>query len=895
MALLDGSIFQDTFMPHGYCLQWQPDILWLNVISDLLIATAYFSIPFALLIFVKKRKDIHFKGVFILFALFILFCGLTHLMAIYNMWHGAYGLHGIIKAATAVVSLITAYVTFNSLDDALAIPSRKDLENALADAASEKLKADKLEIQKKSQEIFKLTTELMPSGLLVIDEHQNIVMSNAALCRIFGYETDELLGKPLSCLIEANRTHHAALVEKYISDPDQDHRMAAGRVVQGVHKDGHLVELQINLSVYDYGGEKHTFATVTDFGSFLFEQQRQNELSNRISRAIEASDDGVWEWNIQNNMVWYSPNFLKLIDNHKEADYVLDDWLDHIHPDDRKSVDDALEQHIKSKVRYDITYRGLSDEHDYQWFRARGNSIFDQNGNAILMSGILSNINQTKLLEDKLAEKSKFLNEVLQRSLTGLYIYDSRGQKNIYINPEYTKLTGYNYNDLEKIYAENGFMSLYHPEDRNLIAEHFKALLNGEPDNGEGVEYRFKHKYGHWLWLYSRDSVYAYDEQGKPKELLGALFDITELKQRENQIRRLAIDYSTTFEQAGVGIAHIHDDYSLIKANPKFLEIFAYSDAHIHELNFLTLCNQADRDNLEALLLGLLDADKSSFHIEKQFIRSGGIHFWCDVTVSYVVPVNDDECPYFIVVVEDISHRKVMEQNLSESNQALERFAYSASHDLQEPLRKISAFSGALEKRLKGKIEDPDVDYQLERICNASVRMSQMIDNLLKLSRATKESLSIKTVSLSALLVQALDDLSSKIDHQEMSLILVHDEMINVDPNAFGQVLRNLISNSISYRNESRPLNIRVSSQISDNCITLIYEDNGLGFSPEKAELIFEPFRRLMTNETPGTGMGLTICRQIMKAHKGRIFASNEPTAGAKFILELPGKSHEKK
>ena len=436
-------------------------------------------------------------------------------------------------------------------------------------------------------------------------------------------------------------------------------------------------------------------------------------------------------------------------------------------------------------------------------------------------------------------------------------------------------------------------MSLYHPEDRNLIIEHFNALLNGEPDNGEGVEYRFKHKYGHWLWLYSRDSVYSYDEDGKPKELLGALFDITELKQRENQIRRLAIDYSTTFEQAGVGIAHIHDDYSLIKANPKFLDIFAYTDADIHELNFLSLCDERYRNKLEALLLGLHDAKETICHVEKQFTRAGGNVFWADVTISYVVPVNDDEAPYFIVVIEDISHRKVMEQNLSESNLALERFAYSASHDLQEPLRKISAFSGALEKRLKGKIDDPDAEYQLERICNASVRMSQMIENLLKLSRATKETLSIKPFYLSALLVQALDDLSSKIGQQDISLILVQDVKLKVDSNAFGQVLRNLISNSISYKEPSRALKITMDVKVTDELITLSYEDNGTGFPPDKAELIFEPFRRLLSNEIPGTGMGLTICRQIMKAHKGRIYASAEQTLGAKFILELPGMKHD--
>jgi PAS domain S-box-containing protein len=888
MALTDLSFFQDTFMPHGYCLMWQPDVLWLHVISDLLIATAYFSIPLALLIFVKKRKDLQFRRIFILFACFILLCGLTHLMSIYTMWHGAYALHGVLKALTALVSVMTAYVAFNSLDEAIAIPSRQEFELALEKAATETLKSEKLAIQKKSQDIFKLTTELMPSGLLVIDAQQAIVMVNEALCRIFGYQKDELIGKHLSCLISQDRGHHTQLVKNYLCSPDQDHRMAAGRVVQGLHKDGHLVELQISLSVYQYEGERHTFATVTDFGSFLFEQQRQNELNNRLIRALEASDDGAWEWNIQNNMVWYSAQFKAMTGCGQTENNTFEDWHNHIHPDDKPRVDKALELHFSEQQKYDILYRGLTGEGVYEWFRTRGNSIFDHNGKPILVSGILSNIHQTKMLEEKLADKSKFLNEVLQRSLTGLYIFDSQQQKNIYINPEFTKLTGYTLQDFEKITDPDGFLSLYHPEDRNLLKAHLRVLLSGAPDNGEGVEYRFKHKYGHWLWLYSRDSVYSYDEQGKPKELLGALFDITELKQREYQIRKLAIDYSTSFEHAGVGIAHIHDDYSLIKANPKFLSIFGYADSDIHELNLLMLCNKAEREHLEARLLALSHDNQPVSHVEKEFIRSDDMLFWAELSVSYVAAVNDDKA-YFIVVVEDISQRKLMEQKLSESNQALERFAYSASHDLQEPLRKISAFSGSLEKRLKGRLDDPDIDFQLERICSASLRMSQMIDNLLKLSRATKASLSIKRVSLSGLLVQAIDDLSAKIDYQLMSLRLDKDVMLNVDPNAFSQVIRNLISNSICYKAPSRPLKIQVITAGSEQLVRIRYQDNGCGFTPDKAEVIFEPFRRLRPNESPGTGMGLTICRQIMKAHKGRIYASVEHTNGAEFILELPG------
>ena len=887
MALFDKNFFQETFVPHGYCLQWRPDILWLNVISDLFIAAAYFTIPLALILFVRKRKDIQFRGIFFLFASFILLCGITHVMAIYNMWHGAYGLHGIFKALTAVVSIITAVVIFKNIEEAVAIPSRKEFERVLESSANDKIKAEKLEVEKKAEEIFKFTTELMPSGLLVINQQQVIVMVNAALSKIFGYEKHELLGKPLSILVEHDMSHHTMLVKKYMRNPEQSHQMAAGRVVRGIRKDGSLVDLQINLSVHSYQGEKHTFATVTDFGFFLSEQEQKNEISNRLNRAVEASEDGIWEWNVQNDHVWFSSRMLNLIGRNNKINPNLDDWLDHIHPQDRGKITSALENHFIEKSKYDLCYRGLTEEGQYEWFRTRGDTIFDHNNQPVLMSGILSNINKTKELEDKLAEKSKFLNEVLQRSLTGLYIFDVQTQHITYINPEYTNLTGYSFSELNDIQQKHGLSVFFHPNEINRVKQYQNELLKRGHEDGMGIEYRFKNKSGEWKWLYARESVYSLSQNGRPKELLGALFDITELKQRESEIRKLALDYSTTFEQAGVGIAHINIDYSFVKANSKFLEIFSFKVLDKENLNFLELCEQVDRERLSMLVKKLIETKETIFHTEKRFTRSGGDTFWADLTVSLVNESKGESPAYFIVILDDISERKLMEHNLSESNLALERFAYSASHDLQEPLRKISAFSGALERRLKSSTKDPEVVFQLERICDASVRMGKMIDNLLKLSRATSVALNIQLLSLSSIIVQSLDDMSSKNKPNDMSLILKKDVILPVDVNAFGQVIRNLISNSIAYRDPDRQLNIAIDSQAFEKLIVIKYQDNGQGFPADKAEIIFEPFRRLVGKDTPGTGMGLTICRQVLKAHKGRIYAA-PVNQGAMFVLEIP-------
>ncbi|WP_454631264.1 response regulator [Bradyrhizobium cenepequi] len=131
--LLDSS----TLSPHGLCLLWEPGLIWLHVISDALIAAAYFSIPVALAIFVSKRRDVAFGWVFWAFALFILFCGFTHVLSIVTLWVPIYGIEGIVKLLTAAASIVTAAMLWPLLPKLLALPSPSQLRAAEAAAAQE--------------------------------------------------------------------------------------------------------------------------------------------------------------------------------------------------------------------------------------------------------------------------------------------------------------------------------------------------------------------------------------------------------------------------------------------------------------------------------------------------------------------------------------------------------------------------------------------------------------------------------------------------------------------------------------------------------------------------------------------------------------------------------------
>src|ERR1700730_7862307 len=127
------------FMPHGYCYLWQPALIWLHVVSDTLIALAYFSIPLTLIYFIRKRRDVPFNWVFVSFGVFILTCGATHAMEVWTLWHATYWFSGAVKVVTALASLMTAVLLVKLVPQALALPSPEELRREIGERARAQL------------------------------------------------------------------------------------------------------------------------------------------------------------------------------------------------------------------------------------------------------------------------------------------------------------------------------------------------------------------------------------------------------------------------------------------------------------------------------------------------------------------------------------------------------------------------------------------------------------------------------------------------------------------------------------------------------------------------------------------------------------------------------------
>lgn len=228
------------------------------------------------------------------------------------------------------------------------------------------------------------------------------------------------------------------------------------------------------------------------------------------------------------------------------------------------------------------------------------------------------------------------------------------------------------------------------------------------------------------------------------------------------------------------------------------------------------------------------------------------------------------------------------EAALRRLNDRLQQFGYLASHDLQEPLRHVVIFSALLEQDYKSQLDETGRQH-LERVTRSAVKLRGLLEDLLTYSRvSTLENTPVARVSLDDCLRKALSIYESAIEDGDARIVAQPLPLVLGDEIALAQVFQNLVGNSIKYRKPNHCVNISISACTRAREVVVSVQDDGLGFPPEFSEQIFGVFKRLHSDDIPGSGVGLAVCRAIVERHGGAIWAEGQEGRGATFNFSLP-------
>jgi PAS domain S-box-containing protein len=329
-----------------------------------------------------------------------------------------------------------------------------------------------------------------------------------------------------------------------------------------------------------------------------------------------------------------------------------------------------------------------------------------------------------------------------------------------------------------------------------------------------------------------------------------------------------------------------------LQVNPVFCEITGYTAEELCSREFTDFIHPDDHAATRERSERLEAAAQVPHHFENRYFTKNGDVRW----IAWTSVPGDDGLVYG--VGRDITERRRAEQvlrqtlvDLKNRNRELQDFAFIASHDLQEPLRKIRAFSDRLQQRHAASLAPEARDY-LDRAGQAAARMQTLIDDLLAYSRVTRGK-PFAPVDLDQVLSGVIDDLEARLESSDGRIERSPLPTVEGDPTQLRQLLQNLLSNALKFRSADRApvVTVRASETTLEGAPAweLRVEDNGIGFEAKYAEKIFGPFQRLHGRQDyEGTGIGLAIARRIVERHRGTLRAEGRPGQGAAFILVLP-------
>jgi PAS domain S-box-containing protein len=666
----------------------------------------------------------------------------------------------------------------------------------------------------------------------------------------------------------------------------------------------------------------------------------------RWQLAVQGSNDGIWDWNIKNNEVFFSIRWKEMLgyEDH-EISNQLHEWSTRVHPDDIDSVTQAISDHFAKKTSFYINeHRVQCKDGTYKWILHRGQAVWNEDGSVVRMASSHTDITERKLAEEQLRQSEERFQIAARATNDVLWDWDLLRDE-VWWNQSLQTLFGYSKEQANSSVA--WWSERIHPNDRHKVVSSVGAVINSGRQFWSN-EYRFRCSDGSYAYIFDRGYV-VHDKTGKPIRMIGAMMDMTDRKrtqaelERQNLRSQLFADITLKIRQSlqideilKTSVTEVqkllHADRVLIlrlRSNDSFI---AVQEAVVPGLPVI-LGQQItdscfDKDYIEQYYKGRISAIAN---IEQANIQPWHAEFLqrFAVKANLVVPIFLKNQLWGLLITHQCAHPRhwtnwetellrqladqigiavaqslILEQEtrqrqeLTSSNEELQQFAFVASHDLQEPLRKIKTFGERLKASCGKDLSEQGHDY-LERMQNATLRMQILIEDLLRLSRVTTRAQPFVSVNLAQIAQEVLSDLEVRIQQTGAQVHVGELPTITADPLQMRQLLQNLIGNALKFHRPQVPPVIKIFSQSSENssdkacnCCELcqiIVEDNGIGFEEKYLDRIFNVFQRLHSRrEYEGTGIGLAICRKIIERHYGNITAQSKSGQGARFIVTLP-------
>jgi diguanylate cyclase len=597
---------------------------------------------------------------------------------------------------------------------------------------------------------------------------------------------------------------------------------------------------------------------------------KSETLLNRIG---EVAGVGGWEIDLASQGIWWSAQTCRI--HGVEPGYCpkLEEAISFYAPEARPVIQAAVEQSMVSGQGWDLELPFIQASGRHIWVRAVGQAEFD-NGRPVRLLGAFQDVTERHHLAAAAIENERFVRQVVDNVPALIAHIDPQGRYTM-VNDPYTRWDNRPRNQLigrtvEEVHGPEGYAALA-PCLSQALAGHPAAfeveLLRGDEHRAMQVAYvPDEDKFGHVTGVFSMKT------------------DITPLRRAEEHLRLV-------MESSPLGMFTRDMQGRLTFANAAWQRIAGLAPEQWRSASFQNVVHPEDSQSVQAALRTAL-GEGGIQTSEHRYVRPDGQVVWVR---GHITILRHNGRPEGVVgTVEDITERRRIDaalaeksEALSRSNEDLERFAYVASHDLQEPLRMVNSYGQLLMRRHHAQLSAEAQEF-LGFMVDGGQRAQALIRDLLSLARLDSQTRPFETVSLQEVLDDTLRQLHATLT--EAGAVVTHDTLpaVSGDARQLGQLLLNLVSNAVKFRGDAVPtVHIRVREDPGFWRVSV--QDNGIGIEARYFKRIFVMFQRLhLRSAHEGTGIGLAICKRVVERHGGVIGVESQQGIGSTFFFTLP-------
>lgn len=559
------------------------------------------------------------------------------------------------------------------------------------------------------------------------------------------------------------------------------------------------------------------------------------------------------------------------------------------------NLKESLQAVLKNKAphtmpvqKYDIRrHDGTFEERSWRPFNK---PVLNAKGEVVYILHRVEDVTELLRMEkssDEIARSEKKFRSVIENNHEAISLLDANYHP-IYRSPGTARMTGFNQDDWMK---RNG-MSQTHPDDLEKITKIMRDV-SANPGKTFAASFRQRHKEGHYIWMEGTITNLLHDED--VQAIVINMRDVTDKKDHEDQL--LLFSSIINFSDDAIVSCNLHG--TVMSWNSGAQQLFGWTQEEIIGKSILTLIPATLHEEEYSILRKIKQGDFVRHYETMRIKKDGGL---IDVSLT-ASPIKNSEG--FIIGASKISrditsikkaNAAILKLNdrlerraldLQESNLELERFAYIASHDLQEPLRMVTSFLQLLKKKYSGQLDETAEQY-INFAVDGGERMKKLIHDLLEYSRVNVNKDDYAEIDLNQLIEYVRELFKESIVATGAELIIHRLPMIYGRKAQFTQLFQNVISNSIKYRG-NQPLRIEIGCTEKKSEWEFYIKDNGIGIDPKFNEKIFIIFQRLHNrSEYAGTGIGLSICKKIVERHGGKMWVESSLGEGSTFRFTIP-------